>query len=216
MGVDLEEECRRYERDMRAGRWRGPPPAKSISARTTSCPARASPDNGCGTSNSGSRRAPIRRAHPPGQRDHRTGGDYRPAAARPDCGDGPPRAAGRRMDEHSSGSWRSTTDLFNIPADTVDVVVTASDLDGRTLADLAREDWARSVFVRRITRSGTPIAVFPGTELQRGDVVTLVGPMRSVGEATGGSASRIARPTSATWCLSPSASSPARSSGCPR
>ena len=100
-----------------------------------------------------------------------------------------------RMDEHTLGILEvDDADLLNIPADTVDVVVTASDLDGRTLADLAREDCARSVFVRRIARSGTPIPVFPGTELQHGDVVTLVGPTRSVAEAT----ARIGVPDRAT------------------
>lgn len=100
-----------------------------------------------------------------------------------------------RMDEHTLGILEvDDADLLNIPADTLDVVVTASDLDGRTLADLASEDFARCVFVRRIARSGTLIPVFAGTELQRGDVVTLVGPARSVAEAT----ARIGVPDRAT------------------
>jgi putative transport protein len=100
-----------------------------------------------------------------------------------------------RMDEHTLGILEvDDADLLNIPAETLDVVVTASDVDGRTLADLAGEDFARSVFVRRIARSGTPIPVFAGTELQHGDVVTLVGPARSVAEAT----ARIGVPDRAT------------------
>ena len=100
-----------------------------------------------------------------------------------------------RMDEHTLGILEvEDAELLNIPADTLDVVVTAADVDGRTLADLASEDFARSVFVRRIARAGTAIPVFPGTELQRGDVVTLVGPARSVAEAT----ARIGVPDRAT------------------
>ena len=39
-------------------------------------------------------------------------------------------------------------------------------------------------------RAGTPVAIFPGTRVQRGDVVTLVGPTRRLGHA----ASRIGYP----------------------
>jgi putative transport protein len=100
-----------------------------------------------------------------------------------------------RMDEQALGMLEvDDADLLNIPADTLEVIVTAADVDGRTLADLAGEDFARSVFVRRIARSGTPIPVFAGTELHRGDVVTLVGPTRSVAETT----ARIGVPDRAT------------------
>ena len=100
-----------------------------------------------------------------------------------------------RMDEQRLGILEvDDTDLLNIPSDTLDIVVTAADVDGRTLADLAGEDFARSVFIKRIARSGTPIPVFPGTALHRGDVVTLVGPTRSVAAAT----ARIGVPDRAT------------------
>jgi putative transport protein len=100
-----------------------------------------------------------------------------------------------RMDEQVLGILEvDDADLLNIPGDTLDVVVTAADLDGRTLADLAREDFTRSVFLRKIARSGTPLPIFPGTQLQRGDVVTLAGPTRSVTEA----ARRIGVPDRAT------------------
>jgi putative transport protein len=120
-----------------------------------------------------------------------------------------------RMDEQVLGILEvDDADLLNIPGDTLDVVVTAADLDGRTLADLAREDFTRSVFLRKIARSGTPLPIFPGTQLQRGDVVTLAGPTRSVTEA----ARRIGVPDRATdvtdMVLVASGSSSAPSSGC--
>jgi putative transport protein len=74
-------------------------------------------------------------------------------------------------------------DLLDIPAEAVDVVVTSPQLDGLTLADLAREEFARSVFLRRIMRAGTPVPMFRGTELHRGDVLTIVGPTRRTTEA---------------------------------
>ena len=108
---------------------------------------------------------------------------------------GPRELLVTRMNEQTLGILEvEDADLLNIPADTLDVVVTAADADGRTLAELASEDFARSVFVRRIVRAGTPIPVFAGTELQRGDVVTLVGPTRSVAAAT----ARIGIPDRAT------------------
>ena len=67
-----------------------------------------------------------------------------------------------RMDEQRLGVLEvDDTDLLNIPSDTLDIVVTAADVDGRTLADLAGEDFARSVFIERIARAGTPIPVSP-------------------------------------------------------
>ena len=85
-------------------------------------------------------------------------------------------------------------ELLDLPADICDVVVTRADLDGRTIADLAEEEFARSIFLRRITRAGTPVAMFPATEVQRGDVLTLVGPTRRVADA----AKRIGVPDRAT------------------
>jgi putative transport protein len=63
--------------------------------------------------------------------------------------------------------------------------VTRAEIDGRTLADLARDESARCVFLRRIMRAGTPVPMFPATTLQRGDVVTLVGPTRRIADAVG-------------------------------
>lgn len=74
-------------------------------------------------------------------------------------------------------------ELLDIPAEALDVVVTHRDVDGRTLADLAGDEASRSVYLRRILRAGTPVAIFPVTTVQRGDVVTIAGPARRVEEA---------------------------------
>jgi putative transport protein len=100
-----------------------------------------------------------------------------------------------RLDEQKLGIREvADADLLDVPTETLEVVVTAAEVDGRTLADVATEDFARGVFVRRISRSGTSVPIFPGTELHRGDVVTLVAPSRTLAEA----AARIGVPDRAT------------------
>ena len=98
--------------------------------------------------------------------------------------------AGRRelvvatMDEQALGV-REVDDkaLLDVPAEALDVIVTQADIDGRSLAELAADDAARSVYLRRITRAGTPVAILPATRVHRGDVVTLVGPTRRLADA---------------------------------
>jgi putative transport protein len=73
--------------------------------------------------------------------------------------------------------------LLDVPAEALDVVVTERAVDGRTLAELATEDFARSVFLRRLARGGTALAMLPATAVHRGDVLTIVGPSRRLAHA---------------------------------
>ncbi len=77
-------------------------------------------------------------------------------------------------------------ELLAVPVEGVDVYVTSKDVDGKTLAELATRPAARGVFLRRIVRgaTATEIPILAGTELQRGDIVTLVGRTPDVGTAT--------------------------------
>lgn len=75
-------------------------------------------------------------------------------------------------------------ELLDVPAEALDVVVTRPGVDGRTLADLAGDEAFRSVYLRGIRRAGTPVAIFPVTTVQRGDVLTITGPARRIEEAT--------------------------------
>ncbi len=84
--------------------------------------------------------------------------------------------------------------LLNIPSETLDVVVTRADIDGRTLDELAGDEAVRSVYLRQLTRAGTPVAILAGTRVHRGDVVTLVGPTRRLAQAV----SRVGVPDRAT------------------
>jgi len=77
-------------------------------------------------------------------------------------------------------------ELLAVPIEGLDVYVTNKKVDGQRLADLATSSWARGVYLRKITRgaTGTEIPVLPDTEINRGDILTLVGRTQDVGMAT--------------------------------
>src|SRR5207302_4377392 len=67
--------------------------------------------------------------------------------------------------------------MRSVPGDVFEVLVTARDLHGRTLAEIDRRlgETARGVFLRALTRRGQEVPVTPGTRIYVGDVMTLVG-----------------------------------------
>ena len=77
-------------------------------------------------------------------------------------------------------------ELLNVPAAGVDVYVTNKAVDGKTLAEIAKMPAARGVFLRRITRgaTGTTIPILPNTQINRGDILTLVGRTQDTSAAT--------------------------------
>jgi putative transport protein len=85
-----------------------------------------------------------------------------------------------------AGTEVDDPELLNIPTGTVDVVVAADALVGKTLEHLAqtigREERSRSVFVRHILRGGKEVPFGPRTVIERGDVVGLVGPAAQVAQ----------------------------------
>ncbi len=167
MGVNLEEECRRYEQEMQGGARRrvAGAPRHRVSRLCRCSPGRRSSGQRIRELEAaGARRAPVRRAHPARRSHPRTGCDDRRAGRRHAGGRRPARAAGRtsrRAAARRARSRRQASCWTSRPR-CCDVVVTRADLDGRTLADLAEEEFARSVFLRRITRAGTPVADVPG------------------------------------------------------
>ena len=68
-------------------------------------------------------------------------------------------------------------ELLAVPVEGVDVLVTNKEVDGKTLAELAANPVTRGVFLNKITRgaTATDIPVLPGTVLNRGDLLTVVG-----------------------------------------
>ncbi len=77
-------------------------------------------------------------------------------------------------------------ELLAVPVEGVDVYVTNKEADGKTLAELATSPATRGVFLRKITRgaTATDIPILPNTQLQRGDIVTLVGRTQDIAAAT--------------------------------
>jgi putative transport protein len=77
-------------------------------------------------------------------------------------------------------------ELLAVPIEGVDVYVTSKKVDGQRLTDLAGQSWARGVYLRKITRgaTGTEIPILPDTEINRGDILTLVGRTQDVSTAT--------------------------------
>jgi putative transport protein len=77
----------------------------------------------------------------------------------------------------SHGAEVDDQELLAVPAEGVDVYVSAKAVGGKTLQELATLPAARGVFIRKIKRgpTETPIPVLPNTELHRGDTITLVG-----------------------------------------
>ncbi len=76
--------------------------------------------------------------------------------------------------------------LLAVPVEGVDVYVTSKEVDGKTLAELSGSPGARGLFLRRIVRgaTATEIPIMADTQLQRGDIVTIVGRTPDVAAGT--------------------------------
>ena len=70
--------------------------------------------------------------------------------------------------------------LLDIPIETLDVVVT---LVGKTIAELARLESVRGVFLRNLTRAGQEMPFSANSRIDRGDVLRLIGPKPEVERA---------------------------------
>lgn len=71
-------------------------------------------------------------------------------------------------------------ELLDVPAEVVDVLVTNRAVAGKTLEEIATNEWARGVYLRKIMRNMVEIPVLPKTEILRGDILTLAGGQRHV------------------------------------
>lgn len=74
-------------------------------------------------------------------------------------------------------------DLLDIPAATVDVLLTSRTLAGMKIADTAGIAEARSVYLRSVRRGQEELPLPPDLVLERGDVLSLVGPEPAVARA---------------------------------
>jgi putative transport protein len=74
-------------------------------------------------------------------------------------------------------------ELLDFPIEFLDVVITNQALDGKSIADLAKMDYARGVFLKKLSRTGQQMPFLPETTLERGDLLTLIGAQRDVERA---------------------------------
>lgn len=65
--------------------------------------------------------------------------------------------------------------LLDVPVEQADVYVTNKEISRRTLAELSTRPAAHGVFLRKITRNMVEIPILPNTEINRGDILTLIG-----------------------------------------
>jgi putative transport protein len=95
--------------------------------------------------------------------------------------------SGRRelLVEHIAPRLHEVQDpeLLDQPAEIVDVFVTNKAVSGKTLLELSSASWLRGVYLRKIVRSMVEIPILPGTEVLRGDILTVVGSRRHVESA---------------------------------
>jgi putative transport protein len=186
MGINLEEECRRYEQEMQGQHGTGSGARRDVEIRAYAVEP--------GSPMAGRRVRELEQLAKDArlfvERIRRSSRILDPDEATTVVAGDVLAIAGRRdllvarIEEQKLGVREvDDKELLDIPAEVLDVVVTRADVDGRTLADLAGEDTVRSVFLRRLVRAGTPVAFFPGTRVHRGDVLTLVGPTRRIATA---------------------------------
>ena len=94
-------------------------------------------------------------------------------------------------------------ELLNIPVESVDLVITHKDVNGKTLVDLAKEDFARGVYLQKITRGATSVDVpiLAQTTVHRGDILKLSGTKTHIAriEKAIGYADRPADATDMVW-----------------
>jgi putative transport protein len=73
--------------------------------------------------------------------------------------------------------------LLDFPVEILDVVLTRKALADQTLRQLAAAEFARGVFLRKLTRVGEPMPFTPDTRVDRGDVLNLIGARADVERA---------------------------------
>jgi putative transport protein len=197
MGIDLEEECRRYEREMQGGHAPSSTARRDIEYRAylvqpgSALVGRRTRDLEQLAARDRLFVERMRRGDRTLDPDENTvvnAGDTLAITGRREL-------MVPRLDEQKLGVREvDDQELLDIPVEVLDVVVTRSDVDGRTLANLSADEAVRSVYLRRIMRAGMPVPIFPATTVQRGDVLTIVGPARRIAQAV----SRIGVPDRAT------------------
>jgi len=88
--------------------------------------------------------------------------------------------------EASLGTEVDDRELFDVPLEILDVVITNKAYAGWTLQSIRNSkvaEQARGVFLRKLMRAGQEMPFNPGTKVDRGDVLQLIGPAGAVNQA---------------------------------
>ncbi|MFT8777066.1 MAG: aspartate-alanine antiporter [Gluconacetobacter liquefaciens] len=93
----------------------------------------------------------------------------------------------------------SDRELIDIPIETIDVIMTSKALDGRRLGELATAPYAQGIYINSIRRGAmnVDIPVLSETAINRGDIISITGSRRNV-ERLVGEVGYADRPTNAT------------------
>jgi putative transport protein len=67
-------------------------------------------------------------------------------------------------------------ELLDVPVSIADVLLTNPKLAGVALGDASEEEWTRGLYLRSVSRGGQEIPIAAGVVLQRGDLLSIVGP----------------------------------------
>ncbi len=71
-------------------------------------------------------------------------------------------------------------ELLDVPMKVVEILLSERDMDGITLAEVARQPWSRGLYLRDLRRGTQDIPIGRHVKLARGDVLTLLGPEEAV------------------------------------
>jgi putative transport protein len=73
------------------------------------------------------------------------------------------------------GTEVNDKELLDFPIEFLDVVITNKSVVGKSIAELAAMEFARGVFLKKLTRTGQAMPFLPETRVERGDLLTLFG-----------------------------------------
>jgi len=204
LGVNMEAECKRYEKEMSAGAPAGGMQSayRRLDMRAYKIGDRLPPGTTIGDAES---RRPNDRLFV--QRLRRDGKiiEFTPATVLQQ-GDivgiaGKTEALVEVLGKF--GNEVSDPELLDVPAEAVDVVMTNKAYDGKTLLELVKSEFARGVYLTKITRGATSvnIPILAQTKLNRGDILRLAGPKANIDAAVKnlGYADRPTNMTDMVW-----------------
>ncbi len=183
LGVDIAQECARYEREMSEGA----PAAGFISARRArEVRAYRIKQDGKATGKTVAQTERLAEGERIFIEGVRSGEEIVPFTAETVLKAGDIVAvSGRRevlVNILGEGEEVDDAELLNIPVESVDILLTSKALDGMTLADTAQQPYARGVFLNSIRRGSAAvnIPVLAQTKLNRGDILRVAGTKASI------------------------------------